>query len=104
MTFPADLAKLHVEDAGQPYLPSNGDEGEAFWSHWCNRCAKDKSMSEGKDVDDCEPHELCQILGDSFGGEVKEWVIGEDGQPKCTAFSPAGEPVAARCEHTQELF
>ncbi len=48
----------------------------------------------------------CEILGRSFTDEpLPEWVYGDDGQPKCSQFVPAGEPVPApRCEHTADMF
>lgn len=105
MTFPAELAKLYVDQAGQQYIPSNGSEGEAFFSWWCTQCQRDKSMREGADLDDCDDDEKCEIIAASFRGEAKEWVYGPDGQPMCTAFVPAGQELPApRCEHTQDMF
>lgn len=103
--FPPELAKLTVEHAGQQYTPSNGTEGEAFWSWWCNRCERDKVMNGTVCEADAGDDDMCQILGASFRGEAKEWVYGHDGQPMCAAFVPMGDkPHEARCEHTQELF
>ena len=103
--FPPDLAKLTVEQAGQQYTPSNGTEGEAFWSWWCSRCERDKVMNGTVWDVDAGDDDMCQILGASFAGEAKEWVYGQDGQPMCTAFVPMGDkPHEARCDHTQGLF
>ena len=105
MTFPAELAKLYVDQAGQQYIPANGSEGEAFFSWWCTQCQRDKSMREGADLDDCDDDEKCEIIAASFRGEAKEWVYGPDGQPMCTAFVSAGTSVPApRCERTQDMF
>lgn len=104
MTFPADLAKLYVEHAGQPYQPSNGTEGEVFWSEWCCKCSKDKAMREGADIDDCDDNEVCSILAASFRGEAKEWVYGPNGQPMCTAFHEFGTPEPYRCPATDDMF
>jgi len=106
--FPESLARIYVEDkaCGQQYKPSNGTEGYIFLESWCGECARDRSMREGVDVDDCDDDERCDIIAASFRGEAKEWRIGIDGQPRCTAFAPADEPgpaPAPRCEHTLEL-
>ena len=104
MTFPADLAKLYVEQAGQPYQPSNGTEGEVFWSEWCYTCARDKAMREGANFEDCDDNERCDIIAASFRGEAKEWVFGADGQPMCTAFHEFGTPELYRCPATADMF
>ena len=104
MTFPADLALLYVEKAGQPYQPSNGTEGAVFWSEWCSHCSRDKAMREGANIDDCDDDEVCAILGASFRGEAKEWVYGTNGQPICTAFHEYGTAETFRCPVTPDLF
>ena len=102
--FAPDLAKLYVEDAGRQYTPSNGTEGSIFLESWCGECARDRSMRDGVDIDECEDNERCDIIAASFRGEAKEWVIGADGQPRCTQYVSAGEPVPApRCAFTMEL-
>ena len=35
----------------ETYTPANGTEGVAFFGCWCRRCAKDKAMREGADLD-----------------------------------------------------
>lgn len=105
MMFPPDLAKLYVEQAGKRYEPSNGTEGEIFMDEWCRTCQRDRSMREGLDIEDCDETELCRIIAASFQGEATEWVYGNDGQPMCTAYVPAGQPVPdPRCEHTADMF
>lgn len=84
----------------EPYTPSNGTEAAIFWANWCERCAKDKSMSEGKDWDLCEPDEVCDILSNSFVKQVAEWIEDGDG-PRCTAFIPIG---GERCGKTVDMF
>lgn len=102
--FPPDLAKLHVEDAGQQYVPSNGTEGSIFLDSWCSECARDRSMRDGVDIDECDDDERCPIIAASFVGRAQEWVIGADGQPCCRQYVPAGEPIPApRCAFTMEL-
>lgn len=86
------------------YLPSCGTEGADFMCEWCSHCARDKPLSEGKDFDACAPNEVCDILARSFSGEVDEWIYGDDGVPKCTAFLPVGERPQERCTNTPDMF
>lgn len=102
--FPADLAKLYVEDAGQQWTPSNGTDGELFQDAWCSHCSRDRVANGTVLFHAAGDDDMCQILGASYRGEATEWQIGADGQPQCTAFTPAGEPTPTpRCEHTIEL-
>lgn len=94
----------------EKYRPSSGTEGMAFFSQWCERCARDKHMSEGKPFEECADDEVCSIIGDTFAYKVDdpkypvEWIVDADG-PKCTAFVPAGSDVPrSRCEKTVDMF
>lgn len=108
--YPKDWADLCIERAGQKYQPSNGTEGECFHASWCCQCARDKAMSEGKPIEDCDDDEKCDILGRSFYSLTdpeypKEWQYGKDGQPCCTAFIEAGQPIPPpRDELTADMF
>ena len=109
--LPDGWAALNRSDAGRKYRPSNGAEGEFFFSAWCRGCARDKSMSEGFDYDECDDDQRCDIIGRTFAHDVddpeypKEWCYGMDGQPCCTAFVPVGEPIPpVKCEHTFDMF
>lgn len=109
--YPADFAAMCVKLAGQKYQPSNGTEGDCFFASWCCQCTRDKTMSEGKSFDDCGDDEICLIIGDTMAYSPSdpeypsEWQYGKDGQPCCTAFVPAGEPIPEpRCEHTADMF
>lgn len=100
--------KFMERTPGEPYRPCNGSEGEFFMSMWCEECARDKEMNgtvyrEGREADESD---WCEILGRSFRDDepLPEWVIGDDGQPKCTAFVPLGKDTPERCEHTADLF
>lgn len=88
------------------WMPSNGSEGEAFWEQWCMNCARDLPMSQGKNIDECSDDEKCQILADSFVCEtIKEWVVGKNGRPECTAFVHVDEETPAqRCQLTIDMF
>lgn len=91
---------------GERWMPSNGTCGEYFWSMWCEECARDKVMNGEATVEqaDKDPSLYCDILSRSFREDsLPEWVYGDDGQPKCTAFVPQGEDVKPRCSATLEL-
>jgi hypothetical protein len=90
---------------GEQWIPSNGDIGYSFLSGECGNCARDKSMREGVDLDECDDNECCPIIGASFRGEAVEWRCMPSGEVKCISFVPAGEPIPEPpCEHTQDLF
>lgn len=108
---PPGLAAMNVKNAGEKYRPSNGTEGDCFFAAWCCKCARDKAMREGCDVDECDDNERCDILTATMCFNIedaeypKEWQYGRDGQPICTAFVPAGEAIPAlRCELTVDMF
>ena len=94
---PDELAAMHTP--GEKYQASNGTEGECFFDAWCRQCARDRSMREGEPIEECDDNERCDIIDRSmyFGMDSPEyppeWVYGPDGQPSCTAFVPAGEPI-----------
>ncbi|MEN9628610.1 MAG: hypothetical protein RJA10_1837 [Pseudomonadota bacterium] len=90
--------------AGAEWKPSNGTEGEIFWSEWCSRCERDRVMNGSVWEIDAGDDDYCPILNASFRGEAAEWVIGTDGQPTCKGFVPIGQPLHYRCEHTPDLF
>ena len=101
MIYPENFAAILKDRAGEKYQPSNGTEGDCFFSSWCRQCARDKAMSEGKDLDECDDNERCDIIGKTMSYRPsepeypQEWQYGKDGQPCCTAFVPAGEPIPA---------
>lgn len=92
------------------YQPSNGIEGECFINEWCGHCAKDKSMSEGKDYDECNDDEICKIIAATMAYDIddseypKEWIYNEYGHPCCTAFVQAGTPIPLKDDLTLDLF
>lgn len=86
------------QSAPTKWRPSNGTEGFAFISVWCEACERDKDQS-------------CPILAATFAHDVHdpeyptEWCLDASGAPQCTAFVPEGEPVPAlRCPHTLDMF
>ena len=91
--------------SGEQWQPSNGDVGYSFLSDWCGNCARDSAMRDDCAVEDCDDNEKCEIIGASFRGEAVEWRRMPEGEVKCIAFVPAGQPIpAARCTSTSELF
>ena len=109
--YPQSLAEILKHRAGDKYRPSNGTEGECFFAAWCRNCQRDKAMREGVDIEECDDNERCDIIANTFAYDVEdqeypvEWQYGKDGQPRCTAFVPAGDPIPTpRCAHTQDLF
>lgn len=108
--LPAAHAALNAERAGRPYQPSNGTEGEFFFEAWCRGCARDRAMREGDDVNECDDDEVCNLIARSMAfkpGDAEypaEWQYDKTGQPCCTAFVPAGEPIPTPpCAHTMAL-
>jgi len=109
--LPPGWAEMTAMRAGQKWRPSNGTEGEIFMQGWCAQCARDKSMREVDPVEKCDDDEVCEIIAATFRHDVDdpeypvEWQYGKDGQPCCTAFIEAGQPVPPpRCKHTVDMF
>lgn len=108
--YPPSFAETLKARAGEKYRPSNGAEGEVFFDAWCCQCARDKAMREGADIDECDDNERCDIIANTFAFDVSdtrypsEWQYSKDGQPMCTAFVEAGQPVPIKDEHTADLF
>lgn len=92
------------------YRPSNGTEGEGFFESWCRHCARDKAMREGCNTDECDDNELCPLIAAAFAFPVddpkypQEWCYDKNGQPQCTAFIQAGEPIPLKDDLTLDLF
>ena len=99
----------------EPYLPSNGTEGEWFMEKWCANCLNDcypnmdgDERAERRELGSLGLHawanidseQECEILANALAGEQPdEWIRDERGA-RCTAFrddpdSPAFDPSAA---------
>lgn len=101
-------------DAGvrvERYRPSNGTEGDCFIAAFCYKCGRDKALSEGEPIDECDDNERCDIVGRSFLHSVEEpeypveWTYDKHGIPCCTAFVAKGAPIPAeRCKYTVDMF
>jgi hypothetical protein len=68
-------------------------------------------MREGEDINECDDDERCDIIADTFAYAIddekypKQWQIGKDGQPCCTAFVPLGDPIPPpRDDLTVDMF
>jgi hypothetical protein len=61
------------------YEPSNGSEGSAFMSHFCENCIFDEES-------DCEIIAASMIFKSNEPEYPKEFVYNENGNPSCTAF------------------
>jgi hypothetical protein len=98
-----------MSDTPERYRPSNGTEGACFFESWCSHCARDKAMSEGIDIDECDDDQVCQIIADTFAYDIDhpkypiEWIY-KDGQPTCTAFIQAGQPIPLKDDLTMDMF
>jgi len=72
---------------------------------WCNQCERDRAYRESEG---CEPG--CEILVNTMAYEVDDprypvqWVYGQDGKPRCTAFIPEGETIPFRDDKTIDMF
>lgn len=90
---------------GHQYIPSNSTEGHGFIGSWCSTCARDRSIREGIELDECDDDEVCQIVAASFRGEAVEWRRMPRGNVLCTAYVSYGEAVPPpRCTHNLDLF
>jgi hypothetical protein len=97
------MTRLH-----KPYRPSNGTEGECFISSWCGTC--ERSGGPGKPDDVGEELTGCSITGRTMLYDIEdadypaEWIL-VDGNPRCTAWIPLGDPIPApRCQDTIDMF
>lgn len=106
---PPELAAMRTP--GESYQPSNGTEGQCFVDVWCRHCQRDLSMSADKPIDDCDENERCDIIDRVMFYDIGdaqypvEWVFRDDGQPSCTAFVPAGEPIPPpKDDRTIDMF
>lgn len=71
------------------YRPSNGTEGDIFWSNWCAKCIKKSD---------------CSIwMGAMAGRHPRQWV--QDPDPQCTSFQDHRRPTKNyRCKKTADMF
>lgn len=105
--LPAWFAGVRV----QRYRPSNGTEGDGFIAAFCYKCGRDKALSEGEPLEECDDGERCEIVGRTFLYDTSapeypvEWTFDKHGRPCCTAFVAKGQPIPPeRCKHTVDMF
>lgn len=95
----------HSPLPGDQWIPNNSTVGYSFIADECGNCQRDRAMREGVPIEDCDDDECCQIIAASFRGEAVEWRRMPDGEVKCIAFVPAGEPIPGpRCTRTEDMF
>jgi hypothetical protein len=108
--YPDSWAEMNKERAGQKYRPSNGTEGAVFIDAYCAQCERDHGMMAGLPLEECDDNQICELIGKTYMLAVdhpdypSEWQYGKDGQPCCTAFVPAGQPIPIKDEHTLDMF
>ncbi len=89
------------------YRPGSGTAGISFDEYWCDHCARDAEYRNGGD--DTDPAIGCKIIADALAFDItnplypKEWIYGDDGQPKCTAFTD-DKSKPWRCDKTLDMF
>src|SRR5690349_20404813 len=105
MGRPSEASLYGVEDASMTrptlnfgaypvrlYRPSSGTEGIGFMERWCANCERDKEWSEGKPFDECEDHERCELIANSYAYAVddpeyhRQWVRAQNGDAWCLAY------------------
>lgn len=72
----------YPSQAGKPYRPSNGTEGDLFQMQFCDRCTKE----HGKNNNVCEIVLLTMCHDEQDAAYPAEWKFDEAGRPVCTAF------------------
>lgn len=87
------------------YRPSNGTEGDAFASAFCQRCEREAAFrrSRGEELGlACAIHVDVMAYGIDEPEYPAEWIRDVEG-PRCTAFVPEGEIGRARIGHAQAV-
>ena len=78
------------EEAGKPFCPPNGTDGEIFEEAFCFNCVRDQAFQNNEG-------DSCPIAFDVMMWPVddprypKEWVFDSEGWPVCTAFEEVEE-------------
>lgn len=98
--YPTDAAERLRTQAGKPYRPSNGSEGDYFMAAWCAGCRR-----RGGEANACRILVMSMGLGITDPEYPREWAYGSDGQPECAAFQDKHAPrPVLRCKATADLF
>lgn len=72
------------------YRPSNGTEGDYFTAQWCKKCEKHYQHEEYGLSCRLQIYENSMIFDVDEDGYPGEWIVGEDGLEKCTAYVGPG--------------
>lgn len=79
-----DHAEELKKHAGEKWRPANGQEGDMFYSHFCESC-----KNEDKDNDKyCPIYGLTMIHNVEDDEYPAQWRIWENGKPVCTDYDP----------------
>lgn len=72
------------------YRPSNGTDGDWFWSVTCAKCIKRSG---------------CTIYINAMcGASPRQWVYDADGSPTCTSMQERRRVTNYKCRLTTDLF
>ena len=72
------------------YRPSNGTEGDWFWSLTCAKCIKRSD---------------CSIYwGAMAGGSPRQWILNEADVPTCTSLQETRKETSYHCPKTADMF
>lgn len=70
------------EAMSRKYRPANGCEGMDFQAAYCDNCIHDDHVTGAY----CDILNRAMIFYVDEPDYPSEWIYGEDGRPKCTAF------------------
>lgn len=74
------------------YKPGNGTEGVAFIEAWCGTCARDKSLREGKPIEECGMFTSDTSENNGYGCQAAQ---NTEAPGCCYTFAC---PIAAECD------
>lgn len=73
-----------------PYRPSNGTEGEIFYSAWCRHCVREQAFrADPEDAEGCSIYALSMAFAIDHPSYPQEWVRNDRG-PGCLSFQEEG--------------
>lgn len=76
----------------EKYRPTSGEEGAHFQDRFCDRCKRDAAFQADPDnADGCEILARTMLFDVDEPEYPVEWIRGDDGRAKCTAFEPEAE-------------
>jgi YD repeat-containing protein len=81
---------MSYNDAGKPYRPSNGSEGDWFQTRTCYRCARYVEADDDCGVVDAAGLSIIArtwLREEDEPGHPTEWRYDASGMPTCTAWT-----------------